>query len=193
MKRIVLFGISVGIVIAIAFAIVRSGTEKVLQKPSPSPTPYSLQTLNTWNDLTPGSSTLQDVTVKLGQPTAVQDDGKTKTLLYPSLNPYWKNEVILSGDAVSFIRERIFPPSEVSLKTLSAPFSEQPTQLYGPDFEGGTYLFVYPRSGIGFQANSSQDTVYQIWRFPPTTLQGFLALPQASDFGIAPKPETEGI
>jgi hypothetical protein len=159
---------------------------------SPSPTPYALDSVNSWNELSPGASKEQDITAKLGAPLSVVKTPNGDVYSYPSTNKYWKNEVTVKGNTVLFIIERLFPPANVSLKSLSSSFSTQPTKLYGPDFEGGTFLLVYPKDGIAFLANTSQDTVYQKWYFQPTTLSGFLSLPQANFYSITPKPEMEG-
>lgn len=159
----------------------------------PTPSPYALDTLTRWKDVVPGASSLEDVKKSLGSALSSENTTVGTVYYYPSDNQYWKNEVTVANSVVSFVALRIFPPADRSLKKLTETITEKPAQLYGPDTESGFYLFVYPETGVAFLANSSKDVVYQIWRFPPTTLEGFLRLPQAARYGLKPQPEQEGI
>lgn len=174
-----------------AFIYTRLSTGKPTQI-TPTPTPYSLGTVTPWRDIEPGASTGEDVIKKLGGPVSSIETGEGTVYYYPTTNQYWKNEVVVKNNAVTFVRERLFPPAVTSLKTLTAKYEEKPTQLFGPDFEGGIFLFVYPTRGIGYIASPSQNTVYQVWYFPPSALSNLLALPQFKGYGPTPKPEQEG-
>lgn len=175
-----------------AFFYTRSAKQPQ-RPPGPTPTPYALPTVNSWNGIVPGSSTTQDLATKLGNLSAGAQSGTITTYSFPSTNQYWKNEVDVENDAVTFVRERIFPPANVSLKSLTANLTEKSVVLYGPDHASGTLLYVYPASGIAYLANSFRDTVYQVWRFPSTPIDKFLTLPQAAGYGLAPAGQPEGI
>jgi hypothetical protein len=191
MKRLILAVFVILIAIFIGIWITRPKTAPV-NPGAPTPTSYSLPTLKTWQDIAPGVTTIQEVVTKLGSPTLTQE-GDTQILSYPTTNKHWKNEVFAKNNRVIFIRERLFAPAETSYQKLISGLVEQSTQLYGPDFEGGMFLFVYPKTGVAFLVNTSHGVVYERWYFPPTSLQDFLLLPQAKDYGFKPKPETEGI
>ncbi len=184
---IALFAIIVGIV---AFIYTR-GSKAPQLTASPTPTPYNLPTVNSWKGIVPGSSTTQDLVTKLGASSPGTQSGAITTYTFPSANQYWKNEVDVENNTVSFIRERIFAPSDVSYKSLAATLKESPIKLYGPDSQSGTYLFLYPQEGVAYLTNSFQNTVYQVWRFSPTAVDGFLSLPQAAGYSItlAGQPE----
>ena len=98
----------------------------------------------------------------------------------------------VENNTVTFIRERIFPPANVSLKSLTSALKEPAVKLYGPDHQSGVYLFAYPQEGVAYLANFFRDTVYQVWRFPGTTMVGFLSLPQTTGYGAAPTGQPEG-
>jgi hypothetical protein len=187
MKKSVLFIIALVLTVGIAaFFTVQQGRKAV----PPTPPPPAA---NAWRGVEPGVSTTENLMSAIGTPLSSVQNGTTTTYLYPSANQYWRNEVDAQNNSVAFIRERIFPPSDTSLKSLTAKITEKPVQLYGPDFQSGTLLYVYPASGVAFLASSFQDTAYQVWYFIPTTLEGFLALPQAAGYGTAPAGQQEGI
>lgn len=191
-NRLIILALLVLIVAAAAFIYTRSSAPPA-PAGAPTPTPYSLPTVNSWGGITPGTSTADDLVAKLGPATATTQNGTVTTYSYPSTNQYWKNEVDVASGRVVFVRERIFPPTNTSLKSLTAQLKESPVKLFGPDHASGTYLFVYPQEGIAYLANSFQDTVYQVWRFSTTSIDGFLSLPQASGYSTAPTGQPEGI
>ena len=193
MKKSLVFIVILALIAGLtAFFYTRSGGQPQTNL-STTPTPYNLSTLNMWNGISPGKSSTQDLVTNLKEASPGAQNGNVTTYSYPSTNQYWKNEVDVENDTVVFIRERIFPPTETSFKILTAKIAEKPTPLYGPDHQSGTLLYLYPANGVAYMANSIQDTVYQIWRFPSTTTQGFLSMPQSSGYGLAPTGQPEGI
>lgn len=156
-------------------------------RPQPAPVfPPKTQGFNSWRGITPGDSTVEDISSLLGPPLSATKSGTQTLFFYPSSNQYWKNEVAAAQQKVVFLRERIFPPSEISLTSLSVKIRGQPILLYGPDFQSGITLFVYPPEGIAFYASADTDTVFEVWRFSPTTVSDLLALPQFSGYALSP-------
>lgn len=185
MKRFLFIGVLVVAVVAVAAFFASRRT----QAPPPAPAPTT--TFNTWRGVTPGATSVNELTSLFGPPVSTAQNGEQKTLLYPSANQYWKNEIAAANGTVVFMRERLFSPTERSLEVLSGNISEKSTILYGPDFESGYVLYVYPEMGIAFYANASRKLVYEVWRFVPMTLRDFLSRPEASGFGLSPQREPE--
>jgi hypothetical protein len=152
----------------------------------PTPTPYSLPTINNWQGLIPGKTTHEEVVEKMGQPLSTKGSASSQTLLYPSKNEHWDNEVQTVNNSLVFVREYIFKPDEVSYKRLSAGMLEKPTILYGPDHTSGFVLYAYPQSGIAYYINTYRDTVYEVWRFPADSIEKILTGPQFEGFNTSP-------
>lgn len=187
MKRFLVVGAALLVVFAVGAYFAGRKTVEPQQEPTPAPT----AAFNSWQGAYPGKTTVSELTGLFGLPTSISQNGEQKTLYYPSTNQYWKNEVETKNETVFFMRERLFDPSERSLAVLSSQVPGQTTVLYGPDFESGYLLYAYPESGIAFYAQEDRKVVYEIWRFAPMSLRGFLSLPAASRYGTSPRPEPE--
>ena len=191
MKSKLLIILAIGAFVIAALFIMKKLTPKEVVVVKPSPTPYSLPTVNNWNGVVPGVSTMQDATTKMGLPISTQTNGSQQTILYHSNNPYWNNEITSNNQTITFIREYVFPPDEVSYKKLSVNIYIKPTVLYNSDYSGGLVLYTYPSLGLAYKTNVESNTVYEIWRFAPTSLQDFLSLPQASGYSTQPVANPE--
>lgn len=191
MKKPLLFiGILALIVGVVAFFYTQSGK---FFPPTTGPAPREEPAINMWKGISPGVSTTENLATVVGNPESSTQNGATIIYSYPSANQYWKDEVDTQNNAVVFIRERIFSPSDTSLKSLTAKIKEEPTRLYGADHQSGTLLYAFPQSGVAYLANSFQDTVYQVWYFPPTTVETLLSLPQMTGYNLAPVGQPEEI
>lgn len=190
-KRFFLLIIIFSAVALAAYIASRTQQETVLTPSSPASSTSG--TINAWNGLIPGISTDTDMKTGLGESSGIVQTVRGAIYSYPSTNQYWKNEVTVSEKVVVFIRERIFPPSNTSLKDFRNKFSEPPIVLYGPDHMSGTYLYSYTTKGVALLANEYQNTIYQVWRFSPVSINEFLALPQLDGYATSPIGKPEGI
>lgn len=161
-------------VAAVAYIYTRS-----LQKAVP---PTITEKPNSWSGVVPGETTIDEIYQRLGAPISSSESATGTMLSYPSSNKYWTNDVDTSQNKVTFIKERVFAPAEISLKKRINDLGGNPITLFGPEFHSGINLYAFPSVGVALYGNQSQDTTYEVWRFPPTTLQGLLALPEAKDF-----------
>ncbi len=178
-KRVFLIVILVMVIVAItAFAYTRT-----LQKPTP---PSEAQQLNVWSGVVPGQTTADEIYQRLGAPVASTGSAAGQTLSYPSANKYWTNDIDVQNNKAVFVRERVFAPAELSLSKRVASLGGDSVTLYGLDFSSGIYLYVFPSLGVALYGSQSQDIVYEVWHFSPTTIQGFLASPQAQGFSPSP-------
>ncbi len=188
MKRLLFIGFIMVLAVATVTALF-VGRLRPSPRPMPSPTPTT--TFNAWRGVSPGVTSVNELTSLFGPPTSTTQGGDQKTIFYPSTNQYWKNEIEATKEVVTFMKERLFDPLERSLAVVSSEIPGQPIVLYGPDFESGYLLYAYPESGIAFYAQEDRKIVYEIWRFAPTSLRGFLSLPAASRYGLSPRHEPE--
>ena len=141
--------------------------------------------------MVPGQSSVNELYRKAGTPVSSSQDSSGTTLSYPTKNKYWTSDVSVFQDKVVFVRERIFAPAEISLKKRLEETGKNWTKIYGPDSQYGSFLFAYPALGTAYYADEVHDVVYEIWHFPPTTIPGLLALPQAQGFSAVFQPRPD--
>lgn len=156
------------IFILLAFVVAALLLIKLLPKrptsliPTPSATP-------SWQGITPGKTTADELRSQLGQPQEISD----KTYLYPSTNQFRPNEVVLKDDRVSLIKEKIIGKEKV-FSDFTIKFGEPEAVLYGPDSPAGFYLHLFLKNGLAVLANSEGGTVLEVWYFSPTSLSEFI-------------------
>ncbi len=179
-KKIIFIGlIFLGVAIAAFFYT------RIVRQPPLLPTQ---QAINSWSGVTPGQTSSDDLYRQLGAPISSIESALGKTFSYPSNNKYWTNDIDVKENRVTFIKERIFAPNETSLKKYIGNIGGDWIQLYGPEsLSSGIYLFSYPNKGIALYGSQEQDIIYETWRFPPMTIQLFLALPQAQGYSLTPQ------
>lgn len=179
------------LVFAIAFFAVRRG-ENGLQLPgAPSPTPYGLETVNSFEGLVPGKSNEAELLSRIGKPESVVNKGTYQTYIFPSNNLYWKNEISVFKQSVVFIKERLFPPAEQAFTVLSKRIQGVPIKLFGPEHDSGFFLYAYPASGVAYFVHAPKDLTYEVWRFEPTTAKDMLLMPEFAGYGVTPSNKME--
>lgn len=147
--------------------------------------PAPQETKRAWKGVVPGQSSVNELYQKAGTPVSSSQDSSGATLSYPTENKYWTSDVSVSQNKVTFIKERIFAPTELSLKKRLEETGKDWIKIYGPGSQFGSFLFAYPALGTAYYADEVHDLVYEVWHFPPTTPSGLLALPQAQGFSAA--------
>lgn len=163
--------VSVGV-----FLAARQQPKQIIDQVSTTPA------IQDWKGVIPGETTREDVLQRLGTPLISEEKGTTSVLLYPTNNQHLTNDVEIQNNKVSFIRERLFAPSDLSFKKRVEGLAQPPVVLYGPEASSGQLLYVYPSLGVAFLANQPQDVVFEIWHFPRVTHRQFLSLPQAEGY-----------
>lgn len=157
------------------------------KKGSPAPQ----KAIGAWRGVVPGQSSVNELYQKAGTPVSSSQDSSGATLSYPTENKYWTSDVSVSQDKVTFIKERIFAPAELSLKKRLEETGKDWIKIYGPGSQFGSFLFAYPALGTAYYADEGHDVVYEVWRFQPTTPLGLLALPQAQGFSATFQPRQD--
>lgn len=141
----------------------------------------------TWRNIQVGSDTKEEVIGKLGSPlSATTSAAGWEQLDFQSTNQYWPHEVFFQKDKSTLVRERLLDPKSGELQTYitqyGSPDEVMNNSLSGLEF----YLHVFASSGIAVNANPSTGTVFEVWYFPPTTLEKFKQT-YATEIGYYPE------
>lgn len=157
-------------------------------------TPIQNLTQATFNSLTPGVSTANDVTSKLGKPINTGPN----SLEFKSLSPNRNNQVNIDQGVVSLVKEIITLQDTRRITDITKTYGLAQKILYGPDAAAGFYLFTYPQNGIAYVGHPESGLLLEIWYFPPTDLAGFEAnyakgysesyQPKPDNFNFSPEP-----
>jgi hypothetical protein len=123
-----------------------------------------------YKSITPGESTREGVLDELGSPI---NSPESNTLMYESTNPNLSNEINLTEDRVTLIKEIVSPSDNKTTEDVTTVYGESPHVLYGPDSTFGFYLYIYPDKGIAYLGHFDEPVLLEIWYFPPTTYNNF--------------------
>jgi hypothetical protein len=159
---IIFAGVSLFCMVFLVFSVKKGA-------PPPAPTPSTLTTAS-WNTLTPGVSSQQDVINKLGKPKSTNG----RTLSFGSQNPNIDNQVFIENGVASFFKEIVSPTEKITSDKITSEYGTAQNVLYGPDSASGFYLFVYPANGVAYLGNPNTKDVIEIWYFKPTTIDDFI-------------------
>ncbi len=124
------------------------------------------------NQITPGQTTPEQLSQRLGQPTNKGQWKSFEVLDYPS-NSKWNDKIFLQNNEIALVTEII--PRETTQKSTNYinKYGNPPLTMYGllsPTFN----LYAYPSLGFAMVANPDQKILYQLWYFPPTTNNDFI-------------------
>lgn len=123
----------------------------------------------TFDSITPGVSTTDEVTNKFGKP--INED--PNSLEFKSLSPNRNNQVNINQGVVSLVKEIITLQDTRRITDITKVYGLAQKILYGPDAGAGFYLFVYPINGLAYVGHPESGLLLEIWYFPPTDLAGF--------------------
>lgn len=141
------------------------------QKSQPSPTPKTQA--QSWNKITPGKTSFDEVKEKLGEPIETRQRQSQTILFYPSESESLNHEVVISQNTVGFIKEQVIGDTR-KLSYYVNQFGEPKAKLYGPYAASGYLLNIFPENGIAILAHADHGLVFENWYFEPTTLEDFL-------------------
>lgn len=143
---------------------------QVSNNKKPSAEPKNLTQAN-YGSITPGVSTVNDVTSKLGKPINTDPN----SLEYKSLSPNRNNQININQGTVSLVKEIVTLKDTKKISDITNAYGLAQKILYGPDAAAGFYLFVYPQNGIAYVGHPESGLLLEIWYFSPTDLAGFKA------------------
>lgn len=135
------------------------------------------------NNITPGETTTEDLGNKLGGPikTAVEND--KLIYFYESGNEFRPHEVEIFQDKVNIIKEQVIADEKGSLNDYLSKFGQPERILYGQHGYAAPANF-WGSKGIIVFGNAESGKILEIWYFPPTTPDQFLAENSGFDLEI---------
>lgn len=156
-------------VVMLAFIATILGIVKILfLQDEPAKTPTTSQ--ESWNGITPGKSTKQDVLSTLGEPLSQTPDGSTLFYAIPNSEQY--HEVFLEGQKIDLVKNKEIAGN---LSDYKKKYGETEGEYFGPHKGVGYKVYVYASKGVALTAHQSDGGILEIWYFSPMTVQQFFA------------------
>lgn len=173
-------------VLAMAFAFILLIISYVIRLILP-PTPPPDQS-NNWNGITPGYSSLQDVTSVLGEPVGTKRTAQGNATVFESHDYSAPHEIITNQQGtVTFAKEYLpYNPDNV-LSTYVEEFGQPDLSLYNHQGNSANLNHVFLDEGVVIVAHAEEDIVFERWFFEPTNEATFLR-----SWGQSLEPEPEG-
>lgn len=130
---------------------------------------------NTWNGITPGYSSLDQLVEQMGEPLSSEQSSQGTTVYYKSEFPTLPNTVVAdSTGTIQFIKEYIPYDENHVLAQYVQKYGQYDLELFDEQTGGSTKAYVFLDEGLVVLAHISGNAVEQKWYFTPTTEQNFL-------------------
>jgi len=126
-----------------------------------------------YQNLTPGVSTKEDVFQSLGSSLNEREEKGTRILEYSSNNPNFNNEFSVKNEKLSFVKEIVTLEDNKLIPDIVSEYGDYENILYGPGSGVGFYLYVYSTKGIAYVGHKDSGLIKEIWYFPPTDFESF--------------------
>lgn len=140
--------------------------QETVQTPTPPPTP-------SWNEITPGNTTTEQVRQRLGDPKTVVPEGDYLKFLYPSQSDGPEHEIFLEGTTVALVKDRILGNGNIASFRQKYGLSEK--EFWGEHKSVGFKTYVWAMRGVVVVAHTDSGLIYESWYFKPQTMEQFLA------------------
>lgn len=151
-------------IIVLAKIFLTKPQEEVVGPPPPS--------APSWNEVTPGTTTSEEVKQKLGEPETAVPEGDYLKFLYPRQGGGPKHEVILEGTTVALIKDRVL---DGNISAFRQKYGLPENEFWGEHKTVGFKTYVWPKNGIAVVAGAEEGIIYEVWYFQPMTMDQFLA------------------
>lgn len=170
------------ITIIIVFAIFFGFTIRLLTPtPSPQPSPIYPSHLTTYPDIIPGSTHIDQLTAKYGQPLPDSSPyvatTSSQSHYFPSPVDHLPTEVITSPNGtITIIKEKYTPETtHGNIKQYLDYYGPPDLELFGPWYRSGHTSYVWLKQGLIVIANPrlNSSNIMQIWRTTPLTETDF--------------------
>lgn len=126
---------------------------------------------NTWNGITPGESSLNDLN-RFGNPVSIKQQGNSTIFGYKSDVGDLKHEVYSQGDKVGLVKELVW--GKENLEDYRVKYGLPEREYFGDHQESGYKLYAFPSKGLAVIAHPDDGFVLEKWYFQPMNLQEFL-------------------
>ena len=141
--------------------------QETVQAPTTPPAP-------TWNEITPGTTTIEQVRQKLGEPKTVVPEGDYLKFLYPSQSDGPEHEVLFSGTSAVLIKDRILGNGNIA--SFRQKYGPSEREFWGEHKSVGFKTYVWAARGIVVVAHENSGLIYESWYFTPQTMEQFLVV-----------------
>lgn len=153
------------------FALIAVAIALILRALTPPPTNQP----NSWDQITPGYSKIDQVNQQLGQPIDQQPYGQGLQYSYTSSYPTLPNEVVVdSSGTVRFMKEFLSPGNFEKLETFTSLYGQPDLVLFDTEIGDSLQANVFLPEGIVVLAHIADGSVQQKWYFEPTSSETFL-------------------
>lgn len=129
-----------------------------------------------WQEVKPGRDSKTEVISKLGQPISASTSAAGQEILnFKGKYDFWPNQVFIDpqDQKADLIKERKLNTTPGELANYVTRFGP-PTEIVANNLSySGFYLHVYPQNGLAVNANVHNGVVFEVWYFPPTTIEKF--------------------
>lgn len=146
---------------------------------------------NTWEGITPGYTSLEQLMEKLGEPIGSENTNLGTAVYYQSEFPAYPDTIVVdNSNTVQFIKEHIPYDENHLLSQYIEQFGQPDLELIDEQTGPSATAYVFLSKGIVIVAHANAHTVEQKWYFDPTTRENFLRSWGQNLTDEAPGPET---
>lgn len=157
---------------AVAFLILMISI--VVRSLLPEPPPKTGQS-NSWGQITPGFTTINQAAEQLGQPITNKQTPLGIESTFQSYEKYSPHRVVADQDGVvRFVKEFIRSSDEHTLDQYTNLYGQPDLQLKDQKSSPALTAHVFLNEGLVVLAHIADDTVEQKWYFEPTDEDNFL-------------------
>jgi len=126
-----------------------------------------------YDSLTPGVSTEDDVITRLGEAVKKSTTGTTTTLEYKSNNPNFNNQFSVDSGKLTLVKQIVSTKDNITISDLNQKYGNYENVLYKSSSYSGFNLYIYPDKGIAYIGHQGSGIVLEIWYFKPMTFSEF--------------------
>lgn len=125
-------------------------------------------------DIFAGTTTKNELELKLGPPTKIEEREASTSYFYTSTDQFRPHEIKITNDIVNLIKEQVPDQDKGNLSDYIQKYGQPEVILFGPH---GTFSpgHFWGQKGLLVFANKFDGTIVEIWYFKPTTLENFLS------------------
>ncbi len=128
-----------------------------------------------YQDIFPGTTTVQQAITKLGQPISTSQEGTQTIYKFESGNKYYPHELKTADDKVQLLTQYLTDkPKDNQITKYTQLTKQQPVTLYNQESLLGFNLYVFLDAGIAVKASENKGIGLYILYFPPTDFQTFI-------------------
>lgn len=127
----------------------------------------------TWEQLSPGMSTKDEVISALGEPQAVEMSEEGEILEYPTQNEAMSNYVVVKDGVVQYTSMIVPADERESLAEAIQKYGE-PGKVTYSHFMHGAKTYVYATQGVTLIVNEGAGVVYEKQYYPPMSLDEYM-------------------